>query len=243
MGISPRVIWEDEDICVIDKPAGMVVNRSQTSGNNTIQEWHWSRLGRLSGEGEFFDKQGVVHRLDKDTSGVMVLAKTPEAYEALKKQFLERSTKKTYLALVHGRMGEEQGMISAPIERHPKDRMKFTVGGNKAAITEWRVAPLPGVNLNHLAGETGENVTLLEVEPHTGRTHQIRVHMKHLGHQIVSDPLYGGRKEYREDVKWCPRLFLHAKSLELGHPVTGEKVTFEANLPGELESVVKSLVH
>jgi len=241
--VGPRIIFEDQDVCVIDKPAGMVVNRSQTSTSDTVQQWHWARLGEPAGQGEFYDKQGVVHRLDKDTSGVMVLAKTPGAYEGLKQQFLERKTKKTYLALVHGEMGEEQGIISAPIDRHPKDRMKFTVGGNKAAITEWRVVRryLHPRGVPQAQHHPGGGLTLLSVEPHTGRTHQIRVHMKHLGHPIVSDPIYGGRKIHREDIKWCRRLFLHAKSLEFVHPGTGEKRLFESELPDELVRVVKKL--
>lgn len=218
---EPQIIFEDESLMVIDKPAGWVVNNAQTVKEKTIQDW----FGMGKGEGEFYDKGGVVHRLDKDTSGVMVLAKNPQAYEKLKQQFLERKTVKKYIALVHGEFKETEGEVNAPIERFGQ---KFYIGKDvsRTAITEWKVIK-----------KVGEN-TLVEMTPHTGRTHQLRVHMRHLGHPIVSDPIYGNRKTWKEDLEWCPRLFLHAKYLEFTHPVTGERVHFEAKLPKELENIV-----
>lgn len=221
MRSEPKVLFEDENLMVIDKPAGWVVNKAETTKDLTVQEW----FGLGSGEGEFYAKGGIVHRLDKDTSGVMVLAKTPEAYEKLKQQFLERKTTKKYIALVHGEFKDLEGVISTPIERFGT---KFYVGKDlsRMAITEWKVIK-----------KIGEN-TLVELTPHTGRTHQLRVHMRHLGHPIVSDPLYGDRKTWKQDLKFCPRLFLHAKSLEFTHPTSGGKVTFEAELPVELSNLV-----
>lgn len=219
-----KIIYEDGEIVVIDKPAGWIVNKSDTTKEKTIQEWH----GVGQGVGEFYDKGGVVHRLDKDTSGVMVLAKTEVAYEGLKKQFLERKTVKKYVALVHGIFKEKEGIISLPVERYGQ---KFGIGKDLArtAITEWSV-------LKEL-----ENYSLVELMPRTGRTHQLRVHLKHMGHPIVSDPIYGGRKQLKEDLKWCPRLFLHAKYLEFEHPMTGKRVSFETELPEELEKVLDYL--
>lgn len=193
-----KVLFEDAWIKIIDKPSG-VVSES---------------LGR------------VAHRLDKDTSGVIVLAKTDEAYDKLKKQFEERKVKKVYLALVHALPAGRQGIITEPIMRNPKIGNRFVVDASgRSAITEWKII------------KKFDKYSLLEVRPMTGRTHQIRVHMKHLGHPVVSDHLYGG-KQYKEDIKWCPRLFLHAKSLEFTHPGTGERVTFESELPKELERVL-----
>ena len=230
---------------VVDKPSGMVVNKAQTVKEETVQEWFSNKILIPKSEIlnkskypnsksknlefrdsslEFVEKGGVVHRLDKDTSGVMVLAKTPEAYEKLKLQFLERKTVKKYIALVHGELKGE-GVISTPIERHGQ---KFFVGNDlsRTAITEWR------------ALQRVSPYTLMELTPHTGRTHQLRVHMRHIGHPIVSDPLYGDRKTWKKDLQICPRLFLHAKYLEFTHPVTGEKVHFESDLPTELENLV-----
>lgn len=217
----PRIIYEDESLVVVDKPAGWVVNKSDTAKGRTIQEWH----GIGEGVGEFYDKGGVVHRLDKDTSGVMVLAKDLEAYEGLKRQFLERKTVKKYVALVHGVLKEKEGVISTPIERMGQ---KFVVGKDlsRTAITEWKVI------------REFENYSLVELMPRTGRTHQLRVHLQHMGHPIVSDPIYGWRKSLKEDRKWCPRLFLHARYLEFEHPMNGERVNFEAELPGELKSAL-----
>lgn len=221
-----NIIFEDENICVIDKPYGVVVNNAQSVKSETIQTWFTTKYNIPSGESEFLQKGGVVHRLDKDTSGVMVLAKNEEAYEKLKLQFLERKTKKTYWALVHGKMSEPQGIISAPIDRHPKDTHKFAVSENfsRTAITEWRVLGDYELLTN--------NYQLLELSPHTGRTHQLRVHMQHLHHPIVSDPIYGFRKSVKDDLKICPRLFLHARSLEI------DAGKFESPLPPELESVL-----
>lgn len=226
--VEPRIIFEDSSMLVIDKPAGMVVNDSASATGITIQRWFG-----IGGEGEFGKKGGIVHRLDKDTSGVMVLAKTEEAYEKLKKQFLERKTAKTYLALVHGKPGQSKGVVSMPIDRHPVIKTKFAISDNlsRTAITHWSVK------------QGWPDYSLLELRPMTGRTHQLRVHLLHLGHPIVSDPIYGFKKQLQEDLAWCPRLFLHAERLEFSHPGSGERLTFLSQLPSELEAVLRSLVH
>lgn len=229
---DPNIVFEDDLLVVIAKPYGIVVNNADSAPVETIQKWFTEKYGIPDGTSEFLQKGGVVHRLDKDTSGVMVLAKTEKAYLMLKQQFLERQTLKKYLALVHGVMGEDKGLITAPIERHPKDRHKFTVGGDlaRSSITEWKVE------------QKFNEFTLLELTPHTGRTHQLRVHLQHIHHPIVSDPIYGFQKRVGDDLAICPRLFLHAKYLEFTHP-SGERVHFEVPLPEELAQVLQNLLH
>ncbi len=238
--MEPGIVYEDAGLAVINKPCGMVVNKAQTVKGMTVQEWFVDKFKIQStnsqDEGtEFGQKGGVVHRLDKDTSGLMVLAKTPEAYEKLKQQFLERKTEKRYLALVHGEFSEEEGEIVKPVERHPVERKKFTVGEDlsRTAITQWRVVKK--------YQKEGEKFCLVELAPHTGRTHQLRVHMQYLHHPIVADPLYGFAKKIKTDAAWCPRLFLHAGYLEFTHPATGKRVSFSAELPGELREVLAGM--
>ena len=242
MRSEPRIIFEDESMLVIEKPAGVVVNEAQSVKEETIQSWFADKV-KIYGDTEFARKGGIVHRLDKDTSGVMVLAKNEESYEKLKAQFLERKTVKKYTALVHGGFRDPEGVISQPIIRHPKDRHRFTTekGGDlsRTAITHWKVVRTE----LHPAFRGEQPFTLLELVPHTGRTHQLRVHLQYMHHPIVSDPIYGFKKTWKEDLIWCPRLFLHAKYLEFTHPVSDERVKFESELPSELEQVVASLVH
>lgn len=233
VSVNPPIIFEDESLLVIDKPYGVVVNKSDTTAKVfTVQDFAEGKVLKVPGAEEFNDRGGIVHRLDKDTSGVLVIAKTPEAFENLKNQFKGRKTVKKYLALVHGKVEPLVGKIDAPIERSPFNRMHFGIfPGGREAVTSYKLIS----NFKFLMS----NYSLLEVEPKTGRTHQIRVHMKYIGHPIVSDPIYGGRKQLREDLKWCPRLFLHAASLEIAHPETGKKLEFGARLPEDLEKVLR----
>ncbi len=235
--MEPEIIFEDDWICVVNKPWGWVVNDAETVKGETVQSWFKDRIkgsldsARDDKANEFASKGGVVHRLDKDTSGILVLAKTEEAYEGLKKQFLERTAVKKYLALVHGNLKEQTGVLSTPIDRHPKNRHKFAVTGDlsRTSITEWKVA------------QRFDEYDLVELTPHTGRTHQLRVHMQHMGHPIVSDPIYGFQKKVKQDLEICPRLFLHAKQLTITHPVTGTTQTFDAELPKDLQKVLDSI--
>ncbi len=226
--VAPTIIFEDAAILVIDKPYGVVVNRAETTKEETIQDWILQCHSEVTaGIGEFFEKSGIVHRLDKDTSGVLVIAKTPDTYEKLKAQFQNREVTKKYLALVHGKVEPPEGVINVPIERSPFNRMQFGVfPGGREAVTSYKVIKLLS------------SYSLLEISPHTGRTHQIRVHLKYLGHPIVSDPIYGGRKQLRLDLKFCPRLFLHATSLKIKHPTTGEILEFKSALPEKLQKVL-----
>lgn len=232
--IAPRVILEDTSFLVLEKPEGWVVNRSETTKNQqTIQDW-------LEANFQFsifkfqFCRSGVVHRLDKETSGLLLIAKTLEAFTNLQKQFKERKVVKRYLALVHGKIQPEEGEINAAISRSPFNRKKFGVFlGGREATTKYQVLSIKY--------KEGNFYSLVELEPKTGRTHQIRVHLKHLGYPIVGDDFYAGRKTARLDRKWCGRQFLHASYLAFFHPETGEKLEFTSSLPADLEAVMKKL--
>lgn len=225
---------------VIDKPSGVVVNRAQTNRGETIQDWiekirnkkEDRRKIEIKSEidKEFESRSGIVHRLDKDTSGLLVIAKTPESFANLKNQFKNRETLKKYLALVHGKVEPAVGTVNAPIERNPFNRMHFGIfPGGREAVTDYK------------SYKNYNGYTLLEVTPKTGRTHQIRVHLKHLGHPVVSDPIYGGRKQSKQDLTRCPRLFLHAAFLKIKHPATGASLEFESPLPADLQKVLDGL--
>jgi len=222
--LTPKILFEDDYILAIDKPSGWVVNDSETSHNNlTLQDWVAKNFKfQTSNSREL--RSGIVHRLDKPTSGVILVAKTKEIYDFLQSQFADRVIAKTYVALVHGKVEPKEGIIDAPVGRLPWKRTKFGVfPEGRAALTKYKV-----INYFH-------DYTLLELYPKTGRTHQLRVHLKHINHPIVSDPLYVGRKTLREDIKIWPRLFLHAKSIEFNHPITGRIIKIEVPLPADLK--------
>jgi 23S rRNA pseudouridine1911/1915/1917 synthase len=232
----PKIVYEDESICVIDKPTGIVVNNSATTKDgDTVQDWFKDKRSR--GEGEFEQKGGVVHRLDKDTSGLLVLAKTAAAYDYLKQQFLNRKAEKSYMALVHGDVKPEKRIISLPVGRHPGNPKQFAVIEDKArtAVTQWQVIG------RYRDKQTGEIYSLLMLTPLTGRTHQLRVHLKYFHYPIAGDPIYGDRKSWKKDLKWCPRLFLHAEKLGLTHPLSFEKMTWETVFPDDLKSALNNL--
>ncbi len=231
-----QIIYEDEDILIVFKPAGQIVNKAETTkGTLTLQEELEDYLGVRRSEEGVGGRGGIVHRLDKETSGVLVIAKSEEMFSDLQSQFKRRKVKKEYLALVHGRVREREGRIEAPIARNPKNRMRFAVSkGGREAVTEYKI-------LNYQAlPDREEEFTLLRVAPLTGRTHQIRVHLKNIGHPIVADPLYLSRKRLKEDRRWCSRIFLHAEGLGFRHPKGDTWVRFESELPKDLK---KSLAH
>jgi len=362
-----QIIFEDDQILVINKPAGMVVNRAESVKGWTMQDWLEERetppnLPFRKGEGSplfvkegvrgsstnnwdevnralFHQRSGIVHRLDKETSGVLVIAKTPDAYVELLRQFRERTVEKTYWTLVHGEVklkakseklkidrDKELGIkgensefslltslkagiqnsedtkeilkqvqdddplkkletrnlkletmddwqvIDEPVGRLPWNRKRFGVlPGGRKAVTEYRVLRVIPSDPDNHRGNRGislrkegavdslrnssssarqksglftprnDSYSLLELRPKTGRTHQIRVHMKQIGHPVVGDELYAGRKTARADRRWCPRLWLHARSLEIIHPSTKEKMKFEAEFDGELQKALNLL--
>lgn len=232
--IAPRVIFEDTSFLVLEKPEGWVVNRSETTKNQqTIQDWLEANFQFSIFQFQFC-RSGVVHRLDKETSGLLLIAKTLEAFTNLQKQFKERKVVKRYLALVHGKIQPEEGEINAAISRSPFNRKKFGVFlGGREATTKYQVLSIKY--------KDGNIYSLVEVTPKTGRTHQIRVHFKYVGHPVVGDEVYGGRKAARSDRQWCPRQFLHASFLAFADPETGQQRQFTSPLPEDLAVVMKKL--
>lgn len=231
---SPKIIFEDDSFMVLDKPAGWIVNDAATVKDQpTIQGW----LARENKSGIARDlelRSGVVHRLDKETSGILLVAKTKEAFESLQNEFKERKVKKTYVALAHGLIDPGEGRIEATVGRLPwrRDRFGVLAGGREAAT---------GYKVLGNYKKDGEEFSLVELYPETGRTHQIRIHLKHIGHPIVGDSFYAGRKTARKDRTWCPRLFLHASGISFIHPVTLKEVKFSSELSSDLDIVLKSL--
>ena len=273
---APNILFEDADILVIDKPAGFVTNRADTTINQpTVQEWAEEKLGirkAFNGDearpvpqwyraridnrlretlpknetgivthdriSEFLKRGGVVHRLDKETSGVLIIAKNEESFINLQKQFKEGRVEKTYIALCHGEIKPSTGEINIPIGRLPWNRMRFGVlPQGREARSKYKVLSIKYLVSNDLR----EPLSLVEVYPETGRTHQIRVHMQYIGHPILADELYAGRKISKRDRKLLPRHFLHASKIEFYHPQTGEKLTFESPLPKDLASFLSKL--
>ncbi|MCL4387278.1 RluA family pseudouridine synthase [Patescibacteria group bacterium] len=226
----PKVIYEDTYLLALDKPPGWVVNEAlSTSNTQTLQSWLQTNY-KYEIAHSIKLRSGIVHRLDKPTSGVILVAKNEAVFYALQKQFADRTTKKTYLALVHGKVKLSTGTIDAPIGRLPWNRMHFGVlQGARQAITDYKVL------------EFYPNFSFLELYPKTGRTHQLRVHLKYLGHPIAGDHLYAGRKTARADLKRFGRLFLHAASLEFTHPVTKKRLKIESHLPHSLQLILSSL--
>ena len=210
-------LYEDEDLLVINKPAGLVVHPAAGHARHTLVHALLAHCGTLSGIGGE-QRPGIVHRLDKDTSGCLVVAKNDMAHGHLSRQFAGRTVEKVYLALAQGYFeGARRGVIDNMIGRHPVDRKKMAVltRGGRASRTAWRVTQdLPGVG------------SVVECTLHTGRTHQIRVHLKHLGHPLLGDPLYAPRL-----VGHYPRQMLHAWRLGFKHPRTGEAMHFSSPLP------------
>lgn len=231
--MEPPILFEDEHVLAIDKPTGMVVNRAESVRGITVQDWVEKNIeGEISGDEAL--RNGIVHRIDKETSGVLLVAKTKEAFQKLQKQFKDREVEKTYTALVHGKVAPPEGTVKAPVGRLPWNRERFGVlpGGREAET---------GYNVVGVYKKDGQVYSLVEWYPKTGRTHQIRVHAKHLGYPLVSDTFYAGRKTSRADRQWCPRLFLHASRIIFTHPQRGERTTIEASLPQELNRALEEL--
>ncbi len=239
-----RIIYEDDDILVLDKPAGITVNRSETTkGEETVQDWIEKQFSifnfqfsKGNEETDFYKRSGIVHRIDKETSGILLAAKNIEAFENLQRQFKERVVKKTYIALVHGKVVPEVGEISVPVGRLPWNRKKFgVVAGGREAVTKYKV-----LSIKYLVfGKKEEQLSLLELNPLSGRTHQIRVHLKYFNHPIFADFLYAGRKTSRDDRKFLNRVFLHAHKISFMHPKTNEQISFESPLPSELVKIIE----
>ncbi len=236
---TPDVLYEDNDVLVINKPAGLIVHSDGRTSEPSLAEWVCARYPEMkdvgeawtSPQGEVIARPGIVHRLDRTTSGVMILAKHARAFSFLKEQFQKRTLQKEYLAYVYGHPKDTEGVIEAEIGRTRRDPPRWSAqfgkkGNLRAAITSWCTVKR-GIDT-----ETGEKVTLLSVSPKTGRTHQIRVHLKAIHHPIVADMLYAPRQK---PLLGFTRPALHALSLSLTLP-SGEHQKFEAPLPEDFLS-------
>lgn len=231
--IALSILLEDDDILVINKPAGMVVHPAPGHFSGTLVNavlYHCPKLEGIGGK----IRPGIVHRLDKDTSGILVVAKTAAAQAHLSAQFKERSLQKTYLALVSGKMKTASGVIDLPIGRHPVDRKKMSVMSkrNRDARTLWRVK------------ELFDTASFLEIEIKTGRTHQIRVHCASMQHPVLGDTVYGYRNSCAHlagVLKTVSRQMLHAWRMDFTHPATGEKIHIEAPIPEDMIQVLVGL--
>ncbi len=227
--IPIRVLYEDDDVIAVDKPAGMVVHAGAGRQAGTLVNALLYRYGRLSEAGDPL-RPGIVHRLDRQTSGVILVARNDRAHRSLAAQFAARRIEKVYLTLVHGEIPQEQGRVEAPIARDPARRVRMSarLGYGRAALTEFRV-------LRRFPG-----FTFLEVRLKTGRTHQIRTHMAWLGRPVVGDRLYGAPRRI-EGRPPLDRYFLHAHRIRFLHPATGEPVVIESPLPAELARWLEGL--
>jgi 23S rRNA pseudouridine1911/1915/1917 synthase len=224
-----HVLYEDADLLAIDKPPGMVVHPAPGSRRGTVVNALAHRLGTLQGVGDR-ERPGIVHRLDRDTSGVLLVARTVQALEALARQFRERTIEKRYLAVVRGRMAAESGVIDRPIGRHPHERKRMSVRARRgrAAVTRWSVL------------ERLRDATFVALAPETGRTHQLRVHLAAIGHPIVGDRVYGARRA-RGAGPTHDRQALHAERIRFAHPTTGARLEVRAALPPDLEELLAAL--
>lgn len=226
--IPIEIVYEDSDFAVVNKPQGMTVHVGNGNESGTLVNALLYALDHLSGIGGVL-RPGIVHRIDKDTTGLLVVAKNDKAHVSLAAQIAEKSCHRTYFALLEGNLKEERGRVVTDIGRHPTDRLKMAVlpdGQGKIAVTDFETV-----------AHFGNDFTLCKFDLQTGRTHQIRVHAKHLGHPVAGDPVYGYKKQ---KVKADGQL-LHAYRLELTHPTTGERMTFNAPLPPAFEEILKKL--
>ncbi len=226
--IPIEIVYEDQDIAVVNKPRGMTVHVGNGNVEGTLVNALLYALDSLSGIGGVL-RPGIVHRIDKDTTGLLVVAKNDKAHVSLAAQIAQKSAKRVYYALLEGCVKEDRGRIVTDLGRHPQDRLKMAVlpdGTGKMAITDYEVLT-----------RFGTEFTLCKFTLQTGRTHQIRVHAKHMGHPCVGDPVYGYKKQ---KFKLSGQL-LHAVELSLTHPRTGERMTFNAPLPPEFQAVIEKL--
>ena len=241
------VVYEDDELLVVNKPAGMVVHPGHGNYSGTLINaliFHFENLPNNSSE-----RPGLVHRIDKDTSGLLVIAKTEQAMAHLSNQFAKKTSEREYVALVWGNIEDDEGTIEGHIGRHPKNRLQNTVyledeeEKGKPAVTHFKVIERLGY------------VTLVSCKLETGRTHQIRVHMKHIGHTLFNDERYGGERilkgttftKYKQFVDNCfkilPRQALHARTLGFVHPTTGEFMKFESEIPDDMQQCIEKWRH
>ena len=222
------IVYEDSDFAVVNKPRGMTVHVGNGNESGTLVNALLYALESLSGIGGVL-RPGIVHRIDKDTTGLLVVAKNDKAHVSLASQIAQKTCKRTYYALLEGNLKTDSGRVVTDIGRHPTDRLKMAVlpdGEGKIAITDYEVI-----------ARFGSDFTLCKFDLQTGRTHQIRVHAKHLGHPVAGDPVYGYKKQ---KIKADGQL-LHAWRLQLIHPTTGEEMAFTAPLPADFAEILQKL--
>lgn len=235
--IPIEIVYEDDTVVVVDKPAGLVVHPAASIPSGTLANalaYHFQQLPNATGV-----RPGIVHRLDRDTSGLLIVAKTEAALENLSDQFRARTVYKSYVALVHGRVASETGRVDQPLARDPSNRSRMAVvRGGRSALSVYRVK------------RRFNRFTLLEVELKTGRTHQIRVHLAWLKHPVIGDETYGGGRDntiqnprIKSQIRGLGRHFLHAEKLAFTHPSTGERVQFQSPLPPELSKLLAEIEH
>jgi 23S rRNA pseudouridine1911/1915/1917 synthase len=229
---TPTIVFENDDLIVVNKPFGMVVNKADTTRYlYTLQDWvEESKMIQLdpNSESDFHKRAGIVHRIDKETSGALLIAKNEETFIALQKQFKEKTITKEYIALCHGHIKPEEGTIDVPIGRLPWNRKKFGVlAEGRESITRYRLKRI-------YKSPAKEELSLVDCFPETGRTHQIRVHMRHLGFPIFGDPLYAGRKNSKRDRKMLDRHFLHAHKISFTNPSDQKRLEVTVPLSSEL---------
>ena len=241
------IVYEDDELLVVNKPAGMVVHPGHGNYSGTLINaltYHFDNLPNNSS-----NRPGLVHRIDKDTSGLLVIAKTEDAMTHLAKQFFDKTSEREYVAIVWGNMEQDEGTVEGNIGRHPKNRLQNTVfegddeDKGKPAVTHYKVLERLGY------------VTLVSCILETGRTHQIRVHMKHIGHTLFNDERYGGDQilkgttfsKYKQFVENCfkllPRQALHAKTLGFEHPTTGKMLRFDSEIPEDMQQCIEKWRH
>lgn len=217
------IVYEDDDVIVVNKPQGMVVHPAPGHDHGTLVNGLLAHTPLATINGEL--RPGIVHRIDKDTSGLLMVAKNDQALVSLSKQLKDKTNQRKYWAIVHGNIKEDTGTINAPIGRSKKDRKKMAINEEgRPAVTHFKVLERFG------------EYTLIECQLETGRTHQIRVHLKYIGHPVAGDPLYGPRKTLKGKGQ-----FLHAKLLGFKHPRTGEEMVFEVDPPAIFQTTLKKL--
>ena len=229
-----NIIFEDQEFLVLNKPSGWIVNSASTTKEQpVIQDWLLKNFDYEISQNILL-RSGIVHRLDKETSGLLLVAKTERTFIELQRQFKEREVYKTYITLVHGKVSPSEGTVEVPVGRLPWRRDRFgVVAGGRDSKTDYE--------LINLYKKDKDYYSLLECHPKTGRTHQIRIHMKHINHAVVADYFYAGRKTSRDDRIWCSRLFLHAGKISFSHPTLNKKIEYKSDLPDDLSKALKKL--
>lgn len=234
--MDPKIIFEDDSLLILDKPSGWIVNEAATTKKTpVVQTWIADNFDFETAKSKLY-RSGFVHRLDKETSGILIIAKQKSAFTQIQEQFKERKVSKEYSALAHGAVEPASDVIKVPVGRLSWNRERFgVVAGGRSAETKYKVVE------KFRKRNSKDTFTMLSLYPKTGRTHQIRIHLKYIGHPIVSDNFYAGRKTSRKDRVWCPRLFLHAFGITFSHPVSGKEVTYRSDIPNDLKSALETL--